>query len=698
MSRPRFLRFVALPLLAAVAHASAPLDVTDDFQSAIDLWSQGRKQESLDAMRTILAGDPDPEEVYRAYLAADPLAVTAFMAEGDEYTLVAKRFLDRARRGQETLETDADAIKEAVRGYMAAEDAVERLTAINVIRNAHGEYAAPAFINHLANESDSDKVRKGTLGLQGLGSKAVLPLVAALDAENAFLRRNVALTLGFIGDPRAGAHLLGVANSDESATVRAAAAEAAQRCGASGDAVAALNELGNAFHSRSTSVTFEGSTSDVVWSWGGDSLASTSIPRGIHNNELAKDAYYRALGIDASSTDALAGIARESVDIQAKLAALESAGQDVSAASARAQEGMLAVLSSGTDALDRALVMSATAGDTATMSRLAQQLGELASAPTAGLTAALASGGAAAEGEAAVALAHIATRTQAGAGEDVVRALGRAAERRVVKVAVLIDGDAQRAAGIVGALDTEGVLGQHAGSGTQGIVMLGQLAGVDAILLSDDLGDLTTDAVLTMIRQNPAYETTPVYLITSNSELGDAYGDRVSGYFAGADGIGALDEVFEAKLDDSRARADALAGRAADALRALSMGGRTDVSGAIPSLLAAIDGRRDGVAIPALGALSQIGDGAAAGSILAVLGNGDASDAVRMAAADALGSLGSRLDLGAEALEAARGILGDSGASLDLRSAAARAIGRMNLAADGRAGIVRDARVRVGGE
>ncbi|MEO0661705.1 MAG: HEAT repeat domain-containing protein, partial [Planctomycetota bacterium] len=606
---------------------------------------------------------------YRAYLAADPLAVTAFMAEGDEYTLVAKRFLDRARRGQETLETDADAIKEAVRGYMAAEDAVERLTAINVIRNAHGEYAAPAFINHLANESDSDKVRKGTLGLQGLGSKAVLPLVAALDAENAFLRRNVALTLGFIGDPRAGAHLLGVANSDESATVRAAAAEAAQRCGASGDAVAALNELGNAFHSRSTSVTFEGSTSDVVWSWGGDSLASTSIPRGIHNNELAKDAYYRALGIDASSTDALAGIARESVDIQAKLAALESAGQDVSAASARAQEGMLAVLSSGTDALDRALVMSATAGDTATMSRLAQQLGELASAPTAGLTAALASGGAAAEGEAAVALAHIATRTQAGAGEDVVRALGRAAERRVVKVAVLIDGDAQRAAGIVGALDTEGVLGQHAGSGTQGIVMLGQLAGVDAILLSDDLGDLTTDAVLTMIRQNPAYETTPVYLITSNSELGDAYGDRVSGYFAGADGIGAL-----------------------------SMGGRTDVSGAIPSLLAAIDGRRDGVAIPALGALSQIGDGAAAGSILAVLGNGDASDAVRMAAADALGSLGSRLDLGAEALEAARGILGDSGASLDLRSAAARAIGRMNLAADGRAGIVRDARVRVGGE
>ena len=127
MSRPRFLRLVALPLLAAVAHASAPLDVTDDFQAAIDLWSQGRKQESLDAMRTILAGDPDPEEVYRAYLASDPLAVTAFMAEGDEYTRVAKRFLDRARRGQETLETDADAIKDAVRGYMAAEDAVARL-------------------------------------------------------------------------------------------------------------------------------------------------------------------------------------------------------------------------------------------------------------------------------------------------------------------------------------------------------------------------------------------------------------------------------------------------------------------------------------------------------------------------------------------------------------------------------------------
>ena len=54
MSRSRFLGLFALPVLVASATAF-PLDVSSDFDAAIDLWSRGRKQEALDAMRRMLA-------------------------------------------------------------------------------------------------------------------------------------------------------------------------------------------------------------------------------------------------------------------------------------------------------------------------------------------------------------------------------------------------------------------------------------------------------------------------------------------------------------------------------------------------------------------------------------------------------------------------------------------------------------------
>ena len=578
---------------------------------------------------------------------------------------------------------------------MGSEDGVERMRILAQLQAAHGEYAAPRFINLLADDDDPDRVNKALTGLVGLGSRAVMPLMAALDSANATQRMNAALALGSIGDPRAGATLLGLAQSDEVDIVRTAAGNAAGRCGATGDPVALLVQQGDDYHHRRSNVLRDYDYSDVVWAMDDRSLVSMPVPRAIYNNEIAKNSYYSALNLDPSSMDAQAGIARESVDIQSKLVALEGAGQDVSELMEKAQTGMLAVMSAGPAALDRALGWSVASGDSATGARIAQQLGDLASTPVASLSAALVGGGASMAGESAVALAHIAVRTQGAASAEVVNALGTAAGRRVVKVAIVIDGDAQRAAGVISALDAQGVLGQHAGSGIQGLVMLGQLAGVDAILVGDDLSDITTDAVIAQVRQNPAYESTPTFLLTANEDLSEAYGDRIQGSFAGADGIDALSEVFEAKLDDSRARADALSGRAASALAALASSGRTDVSAAMSGLMNAIDGRRDDVTVPAMAALGTIGNSGAVDGILAVLSNGDATEAARVAAADAIGAIGSKVALSESVQSAVSTLLGSDG-SLDLRSAAARALGRMQLGGADRASVLESVRVRVG--
>mgnify|MGYP001821726931 CR=1 FL=1 len=124
MSRSRFLGLLTLPVLTAASSfgaasfAAAPQDVSGDFTSAIEMWSQGRKQESLDAMRRLLASDPAPEDVYSVYLSADGDVLTSFMAEGDEFTQVAKRFLERASLGRKALENDADSINDLVSQFM----------------------------------------------------------------------------------------------------------------------------------------------------------------------------------------------------------------------------------------------------------------------------------------------------------------------------------------------------------------------------------------------------------------------------------------------------------------------------------------------------------------------------------------------------------------------------------------------------
>jgi HEAT repeat protein len=227
--------------------------------------------------------------------------------------------------------------------------------------------------------------------------------------------------------------------------------------------------------------------------------------------------------------------------------------------------------------------------------------------------------------------------------------------------------------------------------------MLGQLAGIDTILVGDDLPDLTTDAVISRVRQNPAFEGTPTYLLTADEDLADAYGDRIQGSFAGADGIEALSEVFEARLDENRARADALAENAANALRMLGWRGNSDLSGAVPGLAAATEGRRDGIAVPALHTIGLIGDASHVDVALAVLSNGDASDESRIAAAEAVGMIGGRIDLAATVSSAMREVM-DSDASLELRTATAKALGHMNLGAESRAGVLESVRSRVGAQ
>lgn len=691
MTRLRRKIGLALALSALAIPASA--GVQDDFQEGVQLLRRGRTQEALAAFQRALAADPTNQEAYDLWKQTDEQIFVEMLVAGGEFQKIAKRFLERARLGRTARRNDASAIGDLVNRLRSTGDVMERRGIIRTLSAEHGEYAVPRLIRPLGESGDEDWRIIAMHTLTEMDSDVVLPLVQALTTENAYQRANVAMVLGYIGDPRAAAALDALAQTDSESRVVRAAQRAAARCAASGDPLAEYLRLGEDYHYRRTNVLRASDYSDVAWSWADGDLVPSGVPRAIYNNELSKAAYYAALALDPSSLDALAGIARASSDEVSKLEALSATGVDVDDLLERAREGELAVAAAGVDAIDRALHWSVITDDSSTGVRLCRILAELAGGPTDGLEACLDSTDGALSGEAAAALGRIAARGAADPGAWVVAALGANAGRDVVRIAAVIDGDGPRAASMVEALTQRGVLVNHRGSGTQGIALLHRLPGIDVILVGDRLPDLTVDQVLADAAGNPVTMDTPVFLVTADADMADAYSDRVGGTLTGAADIASV-EAHLNDLSGDRARADDLSRRSAEVLADLAAAGNSDLAGVLGDLGKTLAHRGDAVTIPAMQALGAAGTPDQIAALVAVVADDGRSDEARAAAAGALAGIFGRYAASADSASALREVL-TSDAPIGVRAAVARALGRAGLDGAARASLLQDVRVDV---
>ncbi|MCP3918402.1 MAG: hypothetical protein GY711_22895 [bacterium] len=678
--------------LALSAICSPALAQQDDFAQGVDLLQRGRKQEALAAFQRALAADPSNEAAYEMWKSTDAEIWTDMLIEGGEFELVAKRLIDRAKLGRKERRNDDDAMAALVGELRTNNDALERRRVINKLSAEHGEYAVPRLVRPLGDPAAGDWRVIAMHALTQMNTDVVLPLIEALNTDDAYLRRNVALVLGYIGDPRAGAVLKALAASDSDSSVQTAATDAAAKCGADGEPIAIFLQQGDDYHHRRGTVLRPFDYSDVVWSWDGDLVASVT-PRAIYNNEMSKKSYYRALAVDPGSVEALAGIARAYTDMQAKLDALAESGEDVSELVDKAAEGSLAVESAGIDALDLALQWSVVSDDAATGIRISRALANVANASTDGLRRALGASDSAMSGEAAVTLGAIAANTGSDPGQDVIGILGANASREVVRIAAVIDSNAQRAAGLVAALTDSGVLTNHRGNGASGLALLNQVPGLDVILVGDALSDMTFDQVLTQVKANPVTANVPVFIVSSDQEYADLYSDRTAGSLSGAD-ISALESVFSENLTGDRAQADALAERSAGVLGNLARSGHASIAMVLDDLASTLAGRPDAVTIPAMHALAAAGGPDQLNALLALATADDRSDEARVAAGDAIAGIVGRSG-GSAAIGEALSAVVSSDAGLAVRRAAARAMGRLNLDPASRAALVESVRVRV---
>ena len=670
------LRLRQAAVVTALLAAPALAQVQETFQEGIAYLDSGNEAEALKSFKRVLAMNPSHEDAWQLWNSTEHGVWLRLLAEQGEIDRTARAIMALATVGKKDRSDDPDTIRTLI-NQVASDDALERNQAIRTLAANHGEFAVRYMVFALADQGNDDRRIAIMSGLSRMGGDVVLPLIEALDSPDAYLRRNVAFTLGYIGDPRANAALARVAAGDVDSAAREAAKQALARCGGSTDAVEQYLALGAAYYAEDDSVLAPHAYSDVVWSWEDGKLESADVPRFLYGAELGKRAYYHALALTPDSTEALAGIARTSIAQQGRLDDWAAGGGDVGEWPSRLASDELAVQLAGAQALDTALGWALDQGDQVAASGLCRILGHAAPAATANLSRALAmSSAGAVRGEAAVALASIAQRTHTAAPADAVVALSEAAARKVMRIGAIIDSDRARSDRLARQLGSQGMFVNAYHSGGRGIAGVRSIPHVDVLLVADGLSDLTFAQVVEELKLDPRTQNIPVLAVSSDGD-DSVFGDQIEGVVSSGD-ASAVEAALSGSLGADRQKANQLGARAAAALAALAAGGNTDVSAAADELVSALAHRPEAVTIPALGTLAYIGGPQHTGAIVSVLQESD-SDALRLAAAEALAGIFARSGQVDSVLLGQVRDIATSDSSGAVRAAAAGALGHLDL-------------------
>ena len=681
----RTIALAALALMTAPAHAAA-FDVKDDFAMAVEMLQRGKKDEALKALQKVIAQSPDQATAYELWRGTDYAVWRDMLVLGGDFELSAKRLIELARQGRAERKKDDAAISELVAKVVSSEtDALERRKALRTLSADHGEYAVPALIAGLGSDGDDEGRVLAMHALSQMGAEVGAPLCVALASEDAVLRRNICFVLGNLGDARSVGALQKTAMMDGDESVKNAAAESLAKLSATGDAESNLLKASDGYYAGRDMWMRE--AGDVVWGWSEGRLVGTPIPTALYGVETSRRAALHALAVNPASTAALARVARGFVGLQVKCDALTAAGVDCGDWKTKADAGVLAVNAAGVDALDAALADAVTHLDASSGGALCRVLAGLAKGPTAGLEAALRCSDGALSSEAAVALAHIATRSGGSVGADVVTVLGAATGREALRLALVVDGDEARGSAIAAALTKNNVHANRWTSGAKALGMLHRAPALDVIIVADSLPDLTTAQVIDEVRSTERFANTPILVATADAEgVASLYEDRIKGTLTTAEDMASVMEAMAGELSGDRALAETLAARSASALA--HVGSKSDLKPAYAGLHAATK-RADTIAVPALHALGAGGSAACVDVVLAVLADDTRSDEARVAAGGALSDILARTGgaLSADGNTALQGVV-NGGASPMVKAAAARAFGNLAIDAATRAQLL----------
>lgn len=699
----RSLLVLSAALMASTSGAFAQDSARDLFDQGVQLLYQNKDAEALQKFKGAVSLDPSMADAYSIWKKTEQRVWASMMVKNDELAKVARHFLRMAQLERKRFQADEATIRAAVEGALS-DDYETRVQANNDLMSNHGDYAVPYLLDALGNADEDTRQTYAILALDRIGRAATLPLVAAVQSENALLRRNAAAALYYIGDSRALPALKRLADSDADASVRETAHKAVRKIGGAevGSALALYLQHSHDYLVGSGRLR-DGDVLDGVWSFADGKLVHRPVPTSVFGLELAKESAYGALAVDPTSEAGLIALTRAYTAERAVVAAaVRSGAEDMGSLEGSLGEISITVQLAGAGIVRKAFAQSVAEGmvpaAAATLDTLAklEDPDDLGDSP---LIESLVHEDKRIRYGAAMALAGMNAKLSDAARSNVVAALSRAVLEQSVRLVAVIDPVVENR-GVYSNCNSksEGLVVEANGSTTR---VLAQLATYprDVLVIHEQLETMLVDSVLKFCKDRPHLAKMKVILVTKDpAGAQQVYGARIDEYLktpVTVEGLtGRIAKVLEGvDAGSSRMEAEATAATAAKAIANLDPAA-FPVGGASGHLVQAAQRTNDAVAVPSLIALGRAGgDGDLAG-IVVVMNGSKARESVCAAAADALGRIMARSgNVNQASIDALAALARDKGLSAAIRGAAGAALGRAPILPGTRTKLLQDLRV-----
>lgn len=653
-------------------------------KEAVTAIRLGKTEEAKEKLREILTSDPSNEEALALYQSVSQDEWYMLITEADDdIRKIAQSILARAKAERREQSRDEATIQALVDTATAADsDFGQRQDAINTLIANHGEFAVPALVEKLGNSDDVEGQIRAIYALSQLHSVAVLPLIEALESSDELTVQNAAAALHHIGDVRAAPAMAHLANDSRVGVSTIAKKFVAQHEITGSDVELLLAQANDYLKGRIPA----GGFSDVVWTLQDDKLVATDVPPLVYPSELAKSCAADAVAIAPQNVDAVSMLAQANL-AQANLIENSIAqGDEVAAGLADVvPELKIAAQATGLRALRAALDAGIEQGLVPVAVGAIEALAAAEAADTvsqSSLVRALDSSDKRVQYAAATALVEVSNGVNVPAAGKVVDILASAVTEEAVRTIQVISPDREAATAVATASKTRGVAAADSSTAVDGMRDILVNPNIDVVVINEILPDRLPEDIIGNLRKDSRLSNTRIVIVAKDTDAAaERFGDSIHGVvqapLTGESLVAEVNRVLEGVSNPSGARAEGYAARASEALHAVAAG-KGSIAPAITNLTSQLN-RADAVAVPAAKTLGIAGGADQLDALRGVLEGG--SDAVKTAAADAIGNILSRIDSAPEAIVTAllAAVQGDG--DVELRSAAARALGKAKLQA-----------------
>lgn len=674
---PALLAMIGLTADSALAQDDQLNELFNEGKAAFD---KGQYDDALQKFQQILAENPSNEMAFHFWEDAGHKIFLEMLIREGEYETVARRFIELARVGRKEKQDDSTRITELA-GMLTSGDYREKKNALQELFSNHGEFAVEYLYMELSNENVEARINVIN-GLSRMGEEVTLPVAKVLCSDDEVIKRNASVVLGKVKDVRAVPALKKVTEDQAlSQTTRDAAAEALSRT--TGKDPAGLPSAAELFCQQADDylmgndmVTKPFLPSTVIWKWRNGQLVKMPVPAGLRDLELAEDACYNALDCDPGNVKAVTLLAAVCAAQVAEINATDP-GEDDSEAMTYAREslgsgGKLMALC-GPDRLKEALGFCLERKLYPAAKEVIDVLGRTGVLDADILNVCL--------GSEDKLVRYKSAFAAAGSGlvnSDTVKTVAAALGETSVRQVLVIDNNEETRVALVEGLNKSGFFAVSSGCGASGLSRAKEFPPKDLVIVRAGLSNLTLDQIVFEMASGATSET-PIVILCDDEGVDGVKGiweEKVAGFLTTSEALGGgyLETVRSSlgELNDARQKALALSVEAAKILAGLDSGAIYPV---VNDLVKALD-KADDVKIPVLQALTKVGTKDALEKAAAIFSDTSAAVEVRVAAANALGTIFFSEDVDADAdLLAAlsEAAVGDDPA---LRFAAGEALGK----------------------